>query len=437
MKLSERLNFWTEATNSVVGLGLFRITVGLMAWRQLWGYWREHFVRGFYADYFFLPYFSWLVVPTPGLYLLLLFVGLTSAMLMVLGLQTRITTRLTCLAVTLHFFLDQIWYRHNRYFLVLSLILLSVSPCHRALSLDALKAGWAPIGTIWSSWLIKIQMSLIYLASATSKTFDPSWRGGHVLKGRGMASEWLSFIPTQISAVLNQGIAAQLITSSALITEFGLAALLWNSRTRRFACWVGLCFHGYIEIRFSVLAFSYLTLGTYCIFTDADALTHQLHLDPRRAGHRALQWLVACGDWLGRVQVVTSDEDLSFHDARGYQSAGLIAVLQLLGKIPVLYLLSYPLASLTRIFCRKTTPLPLTSRTAGPSRRAGADWPAIILVGYVIWSAVTSFYQPLSIPEALTRFYDLPWFLAIYCTISAQHHSTMNATIPRGLRSVP
>ena len=85
-----------------------------------------------------------------------------------------------------------------------------------ALSRDALASRKEPRGLGWTTFLIRVQMTLIYLASASSKTLDDAWRSGEVLKGRGLGPQWEAMMPDFLlqftTRVLGTGRVASLST---------------------------------------------------------------------------------------------------------------------------------------------------------------------------------------------------------------------------------
>jgi hypothetical protein len=77
-----------------------------------------------------------------------------------------------------------------------------------------------------------------------------------------MAAEYLRArqAPPELIEWLSNRTLWDILTALALFNEYFLALGLWLPWTRRLAIWVGVMFHGSIEISASVLAFSYLSL---------------------------------------------------------------------------------------------------------------------------------------------------------------------------------
>lgn len=405
----DRLGNWLAAERSALGLALFRFVTALMATRHLAGYVRDVAREGPYTDVFHLPYFAWTPTPSPLAYQALLAAGLLSAVALAVGWRTRAAAVATFLCVGTHFALNEVWYRHNRYFLLLALFLLMFAPCDRALSLDAVRTAAPPVGPWWTRFLIQSQMTLIYLASASSKLLDPAWRSGKVLEGRGVGLDWGAVMPSWVLAVIPPAAGARLLTSKALFMEYFLATGLWFPRTRRLAIWAGVLFHGFIEVRYSVLTFSYLTIATYFLFADLRPGARLLAL-PR--GTRTARWLarlVPPLDWLVQVRLVEHDGPLTFVEADGTAYTNVLAPIMLGAVLPLTMPVAYPLTWLrafvrTRGVAPAGDPIPAPALTARPL----ALWAACFLAAL----ALTSIPLAPRLAHDTLRFLDLPWYAA-------------------------
>ena len=80
-------------------------------------------------------------------------------------------------------------FHHNRTFLTILLFGLTLLPVGRVLSVDAWLArrrGRPLVDDVrlWPLWLLRVQVSLVYVASGTSKLVDPDWFGGLVMWDR-------------------------------------------------------------------------------------------------------------------------------------------------------------------------------------------------------------------------------------------------------------
>lgn len=418
--LHEKLTRWALREGSVLGLALFRIVTGLMTIRHLMGYYRDHLGEGYYGAVFHLPYVSWFPPePGPTLYLALVALGVASGALLVVGWRTRAAAVTGFLAVTTHLALNEIWYRHNRYFLVLSLFLLAFSPCERALSVDALTAGIRPVGPLWTSFLIQAQMTLIYLASATSKVLDGAWRSGNVLAGRGLGSEWQAVAPQALLNLIPPATMVRLLTSKALVIEYTLATLLWFPRTRRFAIWVGVIFHGFIEVRYSVLTFSYLSLATYFVFAEPEPGPRRL-VRPRGTGQG---WLLPALDWLMQVDRAEHDGGETIYvDHHGAAFRGPWAWIELGAALPPTFLVCWPLTVLRwRSWGRTTAPARPTPLVPDEVSTGGL-W--VLMPVYLAVELAIHTPGPFRLPHDYNRFVELPIFAALMCTLASTFRRT-------------
>jgi len=411
------------ADRSALGFALFRIVAGLMAIRQLLTYVRD-LSGGFYGDFFALPYTSFIPAPTEPIYILVLVVGILSAAALTVGYRTPIAAVTCFLMVTYHLSLNQIWYRHNRYFLVLSLFLLCFAPCGRALSLDSIRLNIAPVGSSWTAFLIKVQMTLIYLASALSKTLDPGWRSGDVLAGRGLGPLWEETMPDPIITLIPSDAAVRMLTIQALCSEFFLAFGLWFPRTRRLAIWWGIFFHGWIEFQYSVLAFTYLTLGSYFLFADLRPGAKLWSYSSQSPFHRFIAGLVPWLDWLFQVRIAThAERGHRFVDRDGTVYRGLLAWIMLAANLPISFIFCYPLSWLRFLPWGRSHDAVETTGVQSPAVPAVAT--AIWMSLYLVFLAVVNLYEPLRIPAEARRFWDLPWFFGLMCLMTAIYRRSL------------
>jgi len=424
MPRSDRLTAWTLAEGPSVGFALFRIVTGLMAIRHLIGYARDWSKTGFYGDFFFYPYASWIPQPNEPVYLAVIFLGILSAAFVIVGYQTRVASITCFLMVAYHLSLNQIWYRHNRYFLVLALLLLCLAPAHTALSIDATRLKLPPIGPLWSGFLIKAQMTLIYLGSAISKTLDEGWRSGAVLTGRSLDRMWEQWMPGFVVNVIPPDAGARLLTIQALISEFFLAFFVWFPRTRRFAIWWGIIFHGFIEVRYSVLTFTYLTLATYFIFAELRSGEKQWLYSSQSPLHRLLARVVPLLDWMFQVRVAThSGRGHRFIARDGTVYRGLTAWIMLGANLPITFTFFYPLSWVRYLRWGKSSETLESAPVQSP--KFSVHWLVGCLALYLVFLGIINLHAPARPQPEMRRFIDLPWFFALMCLMAGAYHRTM------------
>lgn len=411
-------------------LAFFRIVVGFMVWRHTWAFIRRYVRSGFYQDVFYVPYWDWFPLPSEPVYLTVMVLMMVAGFLIILGYKTRwaLATALSC--GWFHLLLNQYWFSNNRYFLLLCLLLLLVSPCDGALSVDAVRQQRPAWGPTWTCTMIRVQMTCIYLASAISKTLDNDWRSGRVLWDRGLiVADYLRAThapPIVIEWVSNRTLW-DILTVLALVTEYFLALGLWLPWTRRLAIWVGLIFHSCIEVAASVLAFSYLTLGTYFLVISPAAQNRTVVYNPHLRRHRwRVTWLRRL-DWFDKIVWVGQDiatiraQDT---DGRWYQSWMALCVAGSAMVMP--YMIAYPLTWLRWLGVGRIQPATATGQSPTPFHTLlGAPYALLILVvlllGYVgfLWIATTT--HALYLRSYQTKFIDIPLMFVIFALIVAAH----------------
>ncbi|HKQ40251.1 MAG TPA: HTTM domain-containing protein [Verrucomicrobiae bacterium] len=427
-----RLTGWAQKEGQVLGLALFRILVGLMALRYLAGFARDYTGYGFYGDYFFFPYSTAIPQPSEVQYIALLIAGGISAAALIIGFHTRIAAVTTLLVVTYHFSLNEIWHRHNRYFLVLSLLLVCLAPSGRALSFDARRRRRPRIGPLWTGFLIKAQMTLIYLASAVSKTMDAAWRNGDVLEGRGLEMAWARWMPGFVLDWIPPDAAVRLITMQALASEFLLGILLWFKGTRRLAIWWGILFHGYIEVQYSVLTFTYLTLATYFVFADLKCGKKSWVYSSQSAASVCAAKIIGWLDWLFQIRLEAySGRKQRFVDMDGTPYGGMMGWIMLGANLPIFYPICYPLSWLrfTRWGrCRFS----IISAPAEPGRSLRPSRIVQWMILYLAFLTPISITGQLQSPTDAMRFWDLPWFFALMCLVAGTYRHGLMQAAPVG-----
>jgi hypothetical protein len=144
-------------------------------------------------------------------------------------------------------------------------LILAVSPCGAALSLDQARRD----GNCWSAqqrpqWplrLMQLQLSLIYLASALSKINGGTWPQGtavsYALRLQDLvllsAPHWLT----------NSALLMNAATWGTLAIELSLAILVWNRRLRPWVLAAGVVMHTMIMI---TIAVGFFTLAMFVLY---------------------------------------------------------------------------------------------------------------------------------------------------------------------------
>ena len=156
----------------------------------------------------------------------------------------------------------------NHYYLVsLLAFLMCWMPAHRVASVDAWLARrrGTPLPTgvpTWAVWLIRFQLSLVYLGAALAK-FGPDW----LLHGQPL-NIWLSSrtdLPLIGSLMALPAVAIAASWAGFLHDLLIVPALLWR-RSRPFAYGVLVCFHAVTGTLFNIGVFPWLMALSTLIF---------------------------------------------------------------------------------------------------------------------------------------------------------------------------
>ncbi|MBI4604319.1 MAG: HTTM domain-containing protein [Planctomycetes bacterium] len=344
MSSLEKWTSWVDRVEPLERLGFFRIVCGYMLLRHTWAFAADELEEGFYRERFHLPYWEWYPELSEGAYALLLAAMLLSGVLIVVGWKTRWALIAGAALGWFHLLLNEYWYRHNRYFLLLCLTLLCFSPAARSLSADsaALKPEDLNRGRVWSLFLIRAQVTLVYLASGLSKLLDADWRNGWVLWDRATGGV-VTPGAEGLAAVFQSHAFWQAVTVLVLGAELFLGFGLWLPWTRRLAVWVGLLFHAYIELRYSVIVFSYLTVGSYFLVVSPERRNRTLVYDRASPLHRFIAGWILALDWFEKVRLdPRKGSPLATLDASGRLYRGWLGIAVVCSALPLVFPLAYP-----------------------------------------------------------------------------------------------
>ena len=202
----------------------------------------------------------------PGrLWFAMLWVGAVAAVLMTIGLWTRVATITTFAVVAGNLLLSQTHFRHNRAFLVdrprghRPAARRPGAVGRRLVAPAPRPAGSPDVAALWPLWLLRVQVCLVYLASGISKLVDPDWFGGLVLWDRVVRYQHVlepTPLPGWAIDLLTERWLYYVVGPAAVFTELFIGVGLWFGRTRLAAVWVAIVFHVLIEVSASVEVFS-------------------------------------------------------------------------------------------------------------------------------------------------------------------------------------
>ena len=312
MTVSTRLQRFIDAEGDVRALSVLRILLGpivLVHFRETF----EDAADGIiYSDRYWLPYFSWYPEAGPGVYEVLLWICLGTAVAMSLGVLTRVTTTYTACFVGYHLFLSKTHFAHNRAFLLILLTAVALVPTDRHYSIDNLirrrvLRRRAPATTpLWPLWLVRFEVVCVYCASAVSKIIDQDWWSGRVLRLRAEDNRQLAIdegAPAWLMDLLADETVQWWFSKGAVLTEFVIALGFLHRRTRLLAIWIAIPFHLAIQIGARVQVFSWAAIAALLIWVTPRARERVLVV-PR--GDRLARWVPRL-DWLGRFEVQPDD----------------------------------------------------------------------------------------------------------------------------------
>lgn len=352
-------------------LGLFRIVVAFMIWNQcayfvFFKFWNEGFYRA--GDRFALSFFDWYPHPPNAITFISIHVVLAiCGLLLVFGWHTRPALIVACVLDWYHLFLNQFWHSNNRYFLALVLLVLCFAPVDRSLTWDARRRHLSERGPVWTLWLLRVQLSLIYFASGGGKLLDPDWAGGLVLHRRfaGSIAAWGRHgMPDWLIHYADSSTFWLAASLAAICTELFIGSGLWFPRARRLAIWMGLGFHLFIETTFMVGVFSFLSMGIYLLAVAPGQNDRTLCYDPDRPRHRRLATWLERLDWLERLRLEPAPGPVRARDRDGRWVTGPMAWAVAASATPLLFVFAFPISTLRRLGLGMEEPLSLGQRLA-------------------------------------------------------------------------
>ena len=308
----------------------------------------------YFGDVFHLPFLPWLPEPSRSMFVVILATRILLAVLVVLGVSARPAMAASGALGLYVFLLDRTQFHHNRYSLLLYVSLLAFAPVHRSVAWLAPRAPKDERWPIYGGALARLQVSIVYVASAGSKLVDADWRDGTVIALR--LSRWAARAvahgaPSGVVAWLATPFMSAMLSRGAITTEVFLAFALFRPRLRVPAIWIGCMFHLTIEATSKVEAFTWLTLAMYGVFVTHDVGARSFHYDGERAIGRWLARLVVWTDWFRRYQVqpwapdeVGSKHVVVIKRRDGTRATGFSALVMAARTLPILFPLWGPLA---------------------------------------------------------------------------------------------
>lgn len=341
-----------ERLGDLRAMAVLRVLLGPITVLHLAPFLRDARAGVDYDDHYWEPYVSWAPSPPGELWRIVLWVGAGAAVLMMLGVLTRVSTTTTFVVVAGNLLLSQTHFRHNRAFLAMLLGGLALVPAGRVLSVDAwwrrVRRRTAPSSTapVWPLLLLRAQVSLVYLTSGVSKLIDPDWLSGVVLWDRVVRYQHvLEPLPSWTVDLLTWRGLYWLVAPAAILTELVLGVGLWFGRTRLATVWLAILFHLSIEISARVEVFSYAAIAALVIWVTPEARDRVVRLAPDDSVPRLLRVAVRRLDWFGRFRIEPAgpgDAAVTVVDRDGRTLTGRAAARLILTRLPV----TFPIAVL-------------------------------------------------------------------------------------------
>lgn len=360
-----------------------RMLMGAVVIRHFWPYLGASVLP---VERFHVPWWSWLPVPSPTAYRALLWLGVAAGVGMILGVATRLATKVAFAVVLYLLLVDMTGFVHNRAFLVWLLFGLSLLPTGGAFSLgralwQRVRPGAAAIGLtlpgdpigprrptepvgregvpgevadegrcvgpVWPVFLLRVVVSGVYLSSGLTKLFNPDWSGGLVLWDRVVRYSHLIPFDGWVFDLLTNRDFYRVVAPSAIALEVLAAIGFWLGRTRLTAIWLAILFHLSIELTASVQTFSYSAIAALLLWVTPAARDRVLVARPR------LHHLVRRLDWLQRFrvepEVVGGGSGTTLVDRDGTARRGRDAELTALSRLPLLFPVVAPVLAVHRL----------------------------------------------------------------------------------------
>lgn len=350
---------WLDRVADVRAIALLRILLGPIVVVHLWTFHARAAAGDYFAHRFYIPFFEGWPVLELDVYVALLRVGIAAAIAMALGAFTRLATFACFAVVTFNTLSNQLFFHHNRAFLITVLFGMTLLRPGGALSVDAWwrrrTRGARSRGVpYWRLVLVRGLACTPYLASGTSKLIDPDWFGGvvmydrvlrhrHLAEARGVPG-WL------LDAIATPGLHA-VFWKFIVLSEIYIGLGYWFRRTRTSAIFLALGFHVIIEITSTVSVFSYLGVAATLLWVEPRRRTRTLRVDPADPAAARLARRVRRLDWLQRFdvrEVSGATPSIALTDDAGHRFTGRAAAREAHVRLPLLFPVAYPWAVLRR-----------------------------------------------------------------------------------------
>lgn len=247
-------------------LAIFRIATGLMIFLSIIRFWSNGWIEQLYIlPRHYFPFYGFEFVKPLGNYTyLLFFVCGLSAALVAIGLFYRAAIVSLFLSFTYIELVDKSTYLNHYYFISLILLLMVFLPAERYFSADAYRNKAINSANIpqWCTDSIKLMVCILYFYSGFAK----------------LNSDWLIYalplkiwLPARndipvIGFLFNYSWVHYFFSWAGCLYDLAIGFLLWNGRSRLWAYFTVVVFHGLTAILFPIGMFPYVMMVTALIF---------------------------------------------------------------------------------------------------------------------------------------------------------------------------
>ncbi|WP_157897560.1 HTTM domain-containing protein [Mycolicibacterium rutilum] len=199
---------------------------------------------------------------------------LISAIALTVGWHSRLAALLVFVLVLSFEFRNPFVFNSGDALLRIEALLLALSPCGAALSLDQRRAGgkfWsAQMRAPWALRLLQFQLSLIYISTFQVRMTGNKWPEGTALSYAFRLEDML-IIPLPHWVVTSAELM-NLATWGTLVLELVIGILVWNRRCRRYVLTAGVALHSIILVTVAVGFFTPAMFVLYLAFIDPETI---------------------------------------------------------------------------------------------------------------------------------------------------------------------
>ncbi|GHC47193.1 type I deoxyribonuclease HsdR [Ulvibacter litoralis] len=219
--------------------------------------------------HFTYQYFGWIHPPESAtLMYSIVVLSALAALCIGLGFLYRIATIVFFVSFTYLELIEQSWYLNHYYFVSIIAFLLCFIPAHKDYSIDAIwmKKLRSKSVASWTVFILKIQISIVYLFAGIAK-LKPDW----LLEAMPLKI-WLK-AKTEfpiVGPLFQYESTAYVFSYFGLLYDLSIPFLLWNKKTRPYAFIAVVAFHASTYALFSIGMFPWIMIAGSLIFISSE-----------------------------------------------------------------------------------------------------------------------------------------------------------------------